>query len=92
MFQIIDPLHEFMDIAAPLAIAGGSWVLWMVKAKVQELHIKNEKAVANLKEVLLEHLTKTASDLRVHQAVDEGNFKEIRSSLDRIDKKLDTKT
>jgi hypothetical protein len=79
-----DGLHQFLDIATPLALGAVSWVGWMLRAKVSEVQRKTENAASDMKEELINHNTKVATDLAVHQAEDKGEFRAIRTSQQDI--------
>lgn len=86
----VDYLHTVLDIVTPIAILAFTVVGLLVKGKVAEVALKNQKASAELKEELIAHNVKVAQDLAVHQAEDRGNFSEIRASLQRIEKQHST--
>jgi hypothetical protein len=81
----VDYLHNILDVVTPLAMAAFTIVGLIIKGKMGEVSLSNEKAASQLRADLLEHNTQVAKELAVHQAEDRGNFDRIQESLRRIE-------
>lgn len=81
----VDLLHSILDVVTPVAMAAFTIVGLIIKGKMGEVSLSNEKAAAELRADLLAHNTKIAQDLAVHQAEDRGNFASIQQTLARIE-------
>jgi predicted nuclease with TOPRIM domain len=92
MRTMLDNADHIFQIVTGLALLGCFIVSLMIKSSlstIRESQLRNqldyERHQAAMKEEFMETQSKIRSDLRDHETRDEGQFREIRASLNRIE-------
>jgi branched-subunit amino acid transport protein len=86
MEQAFDNVHQFLDIATPIVMAGVFVAGLIMTNGMAKLEAKLTGAIAAVKETLLAHNTKTEARLLAHEAKDDATFEAIKDSLSRIER------
>jgi hypothetical protein len=95
----LEAAHQVFEIISGIAIFVASWIGYLINTKlfaIREAQLKKEvadvSATAAMKADLLAHNDKIATDLRVHEERDRGEFVSLHDSLARIEKRLEPKS
>lgn len=94
----LEGVHQVFEIISGLAIVAASWIGLLINAKVSEIReaqlqkeLRDVAATAAMRADLTAHNEKIATDLRVHEERDRGEFIALKETLARIEKRLELK-